>query len=123
VTNESLDPLARSGRIVATEWQTDTPLPRGVTLLWQVRAWLAGGEMVSAPAPPAPPARFVIVPQSVATRLEQLRLSPQNSHLLAAAIAAHEGLGDEAAKELQLLAAENPGSPLVAKLMTSPPAR
>ena len=59
VTSESLDPLARSERITATQWQPAAALPRGVVLLWQVRAWL-GGEMVSAPAPPAPPARFAI---------------------------------------------------------------
>jgi len=115
VTNEKLDPLVRSGRIRSTEWRPETPLPRGATLFWQVRAW-RGGEMLSAPAPPAPPAKFEIAEDQVAVRLEGIRSSPQPSHLLAAALCAREGLKDEAAAELQALARENPGSPLVRSL-------
>lgn len=115
VTTETLDPLLRSAKIAATEWQPDVPLPRGVILLWQVRAW-KGGEMVSAPAPPAPPARFEIAGEAVAARLQQLRASPQSSHLLAAVLSAREGLREEAAKELEMLAQENPGSPVVRRL-------
>jgi len=115
VTTETLDPLARSGRISDTQWTPETPLPRGVVLLWQVRAW-KGGEMVSAPAPPAPPARFEIASAQIAARLQQLRASPQPSHLLAAILSAREGLRDEARRELQSLARENPDSPLPGKL-------
>jgi anti-sigma factor RsiW len=122
VTSESLDPLARSERITATEWQPAAALPRGVVLLWQVRAWL-GGEMVSAPAPPAPPARFAIAGEAIAARLAQLRKSPRPSHLLAAVLCAREGLRDEAAQEVQALVRENPGSPLIWKLAAGQPAR
>jgi hypothetical protein len=118
VTNEALDPLARSGRIAATQWQPEAPLPRGVTLLWQVRAW-NHGEMVSAPAPPAPPARFEIVDAPAAGRIEQLLAAPQPSHLLAAILCARAGLRDEAAREIDLLERENPGSPLVKSLRGS----
>jgi Putative zinc-finger len=117
VTNENLDPVARSGMLTATQWQPDTALPRGVVFLWQVRAW-KGSDMVSAPAPPAQPARFEIAPEAVAARIEQLRASPRPSHLLAAVLSAQAGLNDEAAKELQALAQENPGSKIVAKLQT-----
>jgi hypothetical protein len=115
VTNEALDPLARSGRITATEWQPETPLPRGAALFWQVRAW-RGGEMVSAPAPPAPPARFQIAGEAIALRLAQLRTAPGASHLLAAVLCAREGLRDEALQELAMLARENPNSPLIGQL-------
>jgi hypothetical protein len=118
VTSVALDPLARSERIAATEWQPTAALPRGVVLLWQVRAW-RGGEMVSAPAPPAPPARFAIAGEAIAARIGQLRTSPQPSHLLAAVLCAREGLRDEAAAETQILARENPGSPLMGKLAAS----
>ncbi len=117
VTSENLDPLARSGRITATEWQPETPLPRGATLLWQVRAW-RGGEMVSAPAPPAPPARFEIAGEQIAIRLEQLRTSSQPSHLLAAILCAREGLREEAAAEMEMLARENAGSTLIQSLQS-----
>ena len=108
VTNEALEPLARSGRIQMTHWQPDTGLPRGVILLWQVRAW-RGETMVSVPAPPAPAARFEIAGQDAAGRIAQLRASAHPSHLLIAILCAHEGLQAEEAKELQILAAENPG--------------
>jgi hypothetical protein len=122
VTGENLDPLARSGRIAATQWQPEAPLPRGITLLWQVRAW-HNGEMVSVPAPPAPPARFEIASEQIAVRLEQLRTSPRPSHLLAAVFAAREGLREEAAMEMQTLARENPNSQLIRNLQASAPAR
>ena len=115
VTNENLDPLARSGMLTGTEWQPEKGLPRGVILLWQVRAW-HGSEMVSAPAPPAPPARFEIAAEPVAERIEQLRTLPRPSHLLAAVLCAQAGLRDEAAKELQALAQENPDSKVVGSL-------
>ena len=119
MTSEALDPLARSGRITALRWQPETPLPRGVTLLWQVRAW-HGDEMVNAPAPPAPPARFQIAADRCPERLEQLRNSPHPSHLLAAVICARAGLRAEAGIELKLLARENPGSPLVRQAARQP---
>jgi hypothetical protein len=122
VTNEKLDPLARSGRITGTQWQPQTPLPRGTALLWQIRAW-HNGEMVSTPAPPAQPARFEIAGASIAARLEQLRAQPRPSHLLAAVLCAQEGLREEAAKEMQALAMENPDSPLVGSLESGSPAR
>jgi hypothetical protein len=115
VTNQNLEPLARSGMITSTEWQPETALPRGVVLLWQVRAW-KGGEMVSAPAPPAPPATFELADEQTAARLEQVRSGPRPSHLLAAILCAQAGLREDVAQELQALARENPDSKLVGSL-------
>lgn len=115
VTNQNLEPLARSGMITSTDWQPETALPRGVILLWQVRAW-KGGEMVSAPAPPAPPATFELADEQTAARIEQLRSGPQPSHLLAAILCAQAGLHEDAMQELQALARENPDSKLVGSL-------
>ncbi len=115
VTNQNLEPLARSAMITSTEWQPETALPRGVMLLWQVRAW-KGGEMVSAPAPPAPPATFELADAQTAARIEQLRSGPQPSHLLAAILCAQAGLREDAVQELQALARENPDSKLVGSL-------
>ena len=122
VTNENFDPLARSGMIAVTAWQPEKALPRGVRLLWQVRAW-RGGEMVSAPAPPAPPARFEIAGEQIAAWIEQVRSAPQPSHLLAAVLCAQAGLREEAARELEALARENPDSKLVASLQSGVTAR
>jgi hypothetical protein len=110
VTNESLEPVARSGKVTATEWQPATPLPRGGVLLWQVRASRRGAAVT------APQARLEIASAAAERRIGQLRAAPNYSHLLAAAICAHEGLSSEAATELEALAQQNPGSPLVESL-------
>ena len=49
--------VARSEAITGTEWTPARPLPRGVTLSWQLTATTARGA-VQAPVPPAPEARF-----------------------------------------------------------------
>jgi hypothetical protein len=115
VTNEALEPVARSGKITATEWRPPAPLARGAVLFWQVRASRRGATVI-VPAPPQPPARLEIASATAAQRIEQLRATPRYSHLLAAAICAHEGLISETAKELAALQQENPGSPIVQSL-------
>ncbi len=107
VTDQSLQVLARSQRVSGTEWQPPVALPRGVVLLWQVRA-LGGATEITTPAPPDPPARFEIASAEVAARILSLRAAPQPSHLLLAVICAHAGLREEAARELALLGRENP---------------
>ncbi|HTA41240.1 MAG TPA: hypothetical protein VK789_02265 [Bryobacteraceae bacterium] len=118
VTNEHLEPVAHSEKTKATSWQPAAPLPRGVALLWHVRAW-HGDSTLAVPAPPHPPARFEIAGQEVANRIEELRASDHPSHLLIAAICMHQGLRDEASKEIQTLGGENPGSALIDNLKSS----
>jgi hypothetical protein len=57
-----------------------------------------------------PPARFESAAAAVAARLEQLRTAPRPFDLLAAVLRAREGLREEAAKEMQILARQNPNS-------------
>ncbi len=107
VTDQNLEVLARSELLTAREWQPPVALPRGVVLLWQVRA-LSGTTATTTPAPPDPPARFEIASAEVAARILSLRAAPQPSHLLLAVICARAGLREEASQELALLGRENP---------------
>jgi hypothetical protein len=60
VFDEQFRPVADSGPTTAREWTPAQPLPRGKTLLWQIRT--ADGTI--APAPPLPEARFRVVSES-----------------------------------------------------------
>jgi len=104
-----------SGPVAATEWQPPQPLPRGRTYVWQVTA-LAGGERVTAPAPPAPEARFEVMGPAVLSEVESRRAQAPGSHLVAAIALVEAGALDEADAELRALAADNPGSPEAARL-------
>ena len=104
--------VASSGAIRGSDWTPAAPLPRGVTLVWQVRF----GDTI-APPPSAPPARFRIVDAASLEEIETARRS--ESHLLLGAALAKAGLRDEAAAELEQLAAQNPNSPVARELLRS----
>lgn len=104
--------VASSGAIRGSDWMPATPLPRGRTLLWQVRT----GETM-APPPSAPRARFRIVDAASFEEIEAARRS--GSHLLLGAALAHAGLRDDAAAEWQKLAELNPSSPVPRELLRS----
>lgn len=104
-----------SGPVAATEWTSTRPLPRGRTYLWQVTA-LAGGRRVTVPAPPAPEARFEVADPRVVAEVEARRAQAPTSHLVATLAEVQAGLLDDAEAELRALAADNPGSPEVARL-------
>jgi hypothetical protein len=118
VFTEDEQVVAQSGSLTATEWQPGAPLPRQRKLAWQVTA-RRGAETVTEPSPPQPRAFFEAVPAAAAARIEAVQGTPTPSHLLLAALYAHEGLGQQAARELALLAERNPGSPLVKRLQES----
>jgi hypothetical protein len=113
----------RSGRAFASppisksHWQPSKPLPRGRTYSWAVTAQVAGGREIFAPAPPAPIAQFKVISASEENRLLEARRLVPRSHLLEAVLYARAGLMDAARKELQALAAVNPQSQLVRRLL------
>jgi hypothetical protein len=106
---------ASSGALTATQWTLPKPLPRGRTYLWQVST-LVGGQRLTAPAPPAPEARFEVADATVEAEVQRRRAEAPGSHVVAAVALVEAGLFDEAEAELAALAADNPGSPEVARL-------
>ena len=94
------------------------PLPRGVTLSWQLTATTARGA-VQAPVPPAPEARFRVADAATAASLDDVRRFARGSHLLLAIAYSRAGIVDAMNNELEALARENPGSPAVAALAAS----
>jgi hypothetical protein len=116
VFDRDLQKRAGSGPIASTDWTPERPLPRGRSYLWQVTALTPRGR-VTTPAPPAPEARFEVVDAAVPGELARLRAAAPESRLLAVVVLSEAGLLDEADAQLQALAADNPGSPEVARLV------
>lgn len=98
------------------EWTPPTDLPRGVTYTWQVES-TRDGETVVGPAPPAPPARFVVVDENAWRALETARREQPENHLLLGILSARAGLREEAERELRR--ASEAGDPRVAALLRS----
>jgi anti-sigma factor RsiW len=96
----------------AGEWVPETPLARGDIYVWQVEG-SADGRESTAPIPPAPAARFVILNAADAARMARAPAS----HLLRGVLYASVGLLDDAERELTELKRQNPTSDLVRRLV------
>ena len=114
--------VASSPKLSETVWKTDVSLKRGATYSWQVSATKDGQEIL-APAAPAPQARFQVLDEAGAARLESARRAYADSHLLLGVLYAREGLLAEAEREFRLLLRANPGSPVASNLLRSVQAR
>lgn len=108
----SLRRVGASGEVEGGRWRAEAPLPRGVTLTWQVAS-----HGMLAPPPSEPPARFRIVDAAAFARIDEARRS--GSHLLLGAAFAEAGLRDEATAELRELVALNPQSTEARSLLES----
>jgi hypothetical protein len=107
VFDENFEKVAVSPTLEKSEWQPEKPLPRGRILNWQVSAH-AGGRTVRAPEPPAAEARFQVLPSETVDEIESAGLKHPGNHLLLAVLYAGAGALDEAAGELDQLAATDP---------------
>jgi len=101
--------VVRSASTGETSWTPAQPLARGKIYRWQVVA-AKGRETVTVPSPPAAEARFSVLDQATAARIEHARASP-NGHLLAAVLFAHAGMPADALRELEALEPELRDSP------------
>ncbi len=107
-----------SGPVLKNIWKASTPLGRGHTYSWQVRASKDGGELLM-PPPAAPDAKFRIVEQNKLQEIQLARKSPARSHLMLAVVYADAGLLDQSERELQELLDANPKSPVARNLLRS----
>lgn len=97
-------------------WRPAAPLARGSDYVWQVQALQNGDVIATAPAPPAPEARFRILSDEQEQQLDALKQHVGNSHLALALADARAGLVDEADAQLAALEQENRDSPLPGQL-------
>jgi hypothetical protein len=116
---------SRSGEVVITgeadgaktEWTPAEPLAAGKIYQWQVEALRDDEVIARSPKPPEPEARFQILPAQLQQQLAQTETQVSGSHLVTAVADAKAGLLDDAVRELQMFAKENPGSKIPAELI------
>jgi hypothetical protein len=89
------------------------------TFAWEVEALHDGDTIAKAPAPPAPEARFAILPNEKREGLGKLRQKFGRSHFVMGLADAEAGLLQPAREEFEALARENPSSDLPRKMLAS----
>lgn len=115
VLDTSFNVVMESAPIAQAEWTTSRALERGRVYLWQVTASRDGRE-ITAPAAPRPEARFKIISQAKARELQRIA---NESHLTAGIIYAHNGLLDDAERELRFAIEKDQQAALATKLLES----
>ena len=119
VVDSKFRPVTQSPPLNQTSWTTDPPLARGAVYSWQVTATLEDGTEVTAPAAPAPQARFRVLDADANDRLTRLEKAAPTSRLARGVAYAQAGLIDEAEAELKELLKENPRSQVARDLLRS----
>jgi hypothetical protein len=107
--------VARSTPILVTQWATPS-LRRGMIYSWEVVA-VRDGQEVRSPVAPAPRAQFKILEADKRLELTNLKKHSPISHLTLGLTYARFGLLAEAERQLQILARENPNSPVATRLL------
>lgn len=100
------DLVRRSPALTASEWRDGTSLRRGVTYVWQVDA-AVGERTLTAPAPPAPPARFHVVDAATVDRLTAAQRGHADEHLALGLLYMNAGVVDRARAELRQVPASD----------------
>ncbi len=118
VYDEALAPVASMHVSGATTVTLTKPLARGGTYVWQVAALTPHGRVI-APAPPEPEVRFRVLDASADAALGAALRATGGDDLAAGILLARAGVRDEAEERLARLAADNPGSPQVARLLAA----
>jgi len=108
--------VVASGQLTETSWTASTPLERGRTYSWQVRANKDGAEILM-PPPAAAEAKFRVIDQSSLQEIQLARKSHPSSHLMLGIVYAESGLLDQSEHEFQKLLAANPESPVAHSLL------
>jgi hypothetical protein len=99
----------------ATQWTTPA-LRRGIIYSWEVVA-IRNGQEVRSPVAPSPRAQFKILEADKLLELTRLKKHSPISHLTLGLTYARFGLLAEAEGQLQIVARENPNSPVATKLL------
>jgi hypothetical protein len=115
--------LDAAGRVIARgttnehEWQPATALPRGGTYAWQVRA-KTGSEEIVAPPPDEAEARFGVLAADIVDAIVAAR-GRGEGHVVVGLLYFRGGAIAEARREFEIVAAENPASPIAQRLLAS----
>ncbi len=109
--DETAGTTVTSPPLLEREWAPAAPLTRGDVYVWQVEG-SAGREERTAPQPPAPAARFIVLDAQTAARLTRAPAS----HLVRGILYATAGVLDDAEREFAALRSLNPSSAMAQHL-------
>ena len=115
VFDADFNQVTRSAPQTATQWTTPA-LRRGIIYSWEVVA-VREGQEVRSPVAPAPRAQFKILEADKRLELTNLKKHSPISHLTLGLTYARFGLLAEAEGQLQIVARENPNSPVATRLL------
>jgi hypothetical protein len=115
VFDADFNEVTRSAPQASTQW-TSPGLRRGMIYSWEVVA-VRNGQEVRSPVAPAPRAQFKILEPEKLRELTNLKKHSPISHLALGLTYARFGLLAEAEGQLQILARENPNSPVATRLL------
>jgi len=118
VYDDKLNQITISSQGADTSWTAPQSLKRGGIYSWQVTA-IKGGEEFSSPRPPAPPAKFRILDETLANEIDQARRVYASSHLTLALVYTKAGLLGEAEQEFRALQKANPNSAVSRRLLAN----
>jgi hypothetical protein len=116
VMDENLKGIAGPVAVSGTTWIPPEPLPRDRSYVWQVTA-RRGEESVTAPAPPAPPARFRVMDPGTAEILERVLRAAPDSHLLLGLLYTEAGARQEAEAHLRQVPETDPYAPVASRTL------
>lgn len=119
IVDSKFRPVAQSRSLNQTSWTPAAQLTRGAVYSWQVTATLEDGTQVTAPAAPAPQARFRVLDAETDGNLKRLEQKTSTSRLARGVAYARAGLLDEAEVELKELLKQNPDSQVAHDLLRS----
>jgi len=117
VYDENFRLLARSEPLTKSKWRPSAPLVPVSTYIWQVTATMKDGSKLTSPGSPAPEAKFRILDRESLSKVKNVAPAVSQSHLALGLLYARYGLLDEAKREFQVLARENPSSEEVKRLL------
>jgi hypothetical protein len=109
--------IARSPVVRDNRWTLPKPLARGVTYVWQVEVQGAGVTIL--PAPPDPPALFMVLGSTEAAEIDEARRRFPGDHLLAGVLYARAGVRDRAEDEIGRWIAAHPADSVARDLLAS----
>jgi anti-sigma factor RsiW len=108
-----------SSQLIDNSWTAPKSLPRGRIYTWQVKAIKDDGQTFISPPPDQPVAKFRILDQARAKKLDQARRTYAGSHLVLGVLYTLDGLLDDAELELRALQKANPGSAIAHRLLAN----
>jgi hypothetical protein len=108
--------IASSGPLQQPEWTPAQDLDSGEVYFWELTV-LVNGKRITAPRPPAPQARFLVIPETDRARLADLAVRFPQEHVLLGVLYARAGALDEARQQWRTAIAS--GHPEAARLLDS----